>query len=87
MIIKPNVYSWRDINVSNAFYTSYEYKRELESHMMKNTEWGAVAYLANSIYGRCTSNNCEEVSMNNEVNFITGWSTTKAPTCGYTDTN
>ena len=27
------------------------YQRELDSHMMKNTEWGAVAYLSHSIYG------------------------------------
>ena len=53
VVIKPSVYSWRNINVSNAFYTSYNYKRDLESHMMKNTEWGAVAYLTQSKYGRC----------------------------------
>ena len=38
--IKPNVTSWRSIQVANAFYTSYDYKRNLESHMMKNTERG-----------------------------------------------
>ncbi len=87
VIIKPHVYSWRKINVSNAFYTSYEYKRELESHMMKNTEWGAVAYLTQSKYGRCDSNNtnCTEVSINNSEYYITGMSTTISPTCGYTN--
>ena len=86
VIIKPHVDSWRNINVSNAFYTSYEYKRELESHMMKNTEWGAVAYLTQSKYGRCDSNNtnCTEVSINNSEYYITGMSTTISPTCGYT---
>ncbi len=72
--IKPNVNSWRSINVSNAFKTSYGYKRNLDSHMMKNTEWGAVAYLTNSIYGRCTESTCEEVFINNNSNRITGWS-------------
>ena len=88
IIIKPHVYSWRGIQVANAFYTAYEYKRELESHMMKNSEWGAVAYLTQSKYGRCEENGiCTEVSMNNSNYFITGMSTTQAPTCGYTRTN
>ena len=87
VIIKPNVYSWRSIQVANAFYTAYNYKRELESHMMKNTEWGAVAYLTQSKYGRCESDNgsCEEVRINNSENYITGMSAKSAPTCGYTE--
>ncbi len=51
LIIKPNSYSWRYMNVGNMFKTSYEYLRDGESHMMKNTEWGAVAYLSHSQYG------------------------------------
>ncbi len=82
LIIKPNVYSWRNINASNAFYTSYEYQRELESHMMKNMEWGAVAYLTQSKYGRCTTGTCEEVRINNSIDFITGMSSKIIPTCG-----
>ncbi len=89
VIIKPNVYSWRNIQVANAFYTSYEYKRDLESHMMKNTEWGAVAYLTNSKYGRCNEENgetkCEEVRINNNGSYITGMSAKEAPICGYTN--
>src|SRR5699024_208274 len=46
--IKSNVSSWRNIQLANMFYTSYDYKRDLDSHMMKNTEWGAVAYLQHS---------------------------------------
>ena len=84
--IKPNVTSWRNINVSNAFYTTYNYQRELDSHMMKNTEWGAVAYLTNSIYGRCSENKCEEVRINNNSN-ITGSSAVSVPTCGPTETS
>ncbi len=34
--IKPNVVSWRNIQIGNAFYTSYYYERNLDSHMMKN---------------------------------------------------
>ena len=74
--IKPNVNSWRSITNSKAFQTSYNYKRNLDSHMMKNTEWGAVAYLTHSIYGKCSGNACEEVFINNNSNYLTGWSGT-----------
>ena len=75
--------------MANAFYTSYEYQRDLESHMMKNMEWGAVAYLAQSKYGRCDSNNtnCTEVRINNNSSFITGSSAVSAPTCGLVSGN
>src|SRR5699024_10227597 len=66
VIIKPNVYSWRNIQVANAFTVSYNYKRELESHMMKNTEWGAVAYLSHSIYGISDS-----IRINNNSSYKT----------------
>ena len=80
--IKPNVYSWRSIQVANAFYTSYDYKREMDSHMMKNTEWGAVAYLSHSKYGSMSS-----VRINNNSDYKTGYASVKEPTCGFTDTN
>ncbi|MCI8394410.1 MAG: hypothetical protein HFH86_02895 [Bacilli bacterium] len=80
--IKPNVNSWRNINVSNAYLTSFDYKRNLDSHMMKNTEWGAVAYLQHSKYGSMAS-----VRLNNNSNFVTGYSAVKEPTCGYTGDN
>ena len=71
VIIKPNVYSWLNIQLANAFTVSYNYKRELESHMMKNTEWGAVAYLSHSIYG---INN--RIRKNNYSNYKTGYAAT-----------
>ena len=82
VIIKPNVYSWRYIQHAPAFYTSYDYKRELDSHMMKNTEWGAVAYLQHSTYGSATS-----VRINNNSAYITGYQANNEPTCGNTETN
>ena len=66
--IKPNVYSWRSINISNMFKTAYNYERNLDSHMMKNTEWGAVAYLSHSKYGINT-----EVRINNNSAYLTGY--------------
>ena len=69
IIIKPNAYSWRNITVYNSFLNSYNYKRDLDSHMMKNTEWGAVAYLSHSKYGLGY-----EVNINNNSSYKTGYS-------------
>mgnify|MGYP004496452683 CR=1 FL=1 len=78
IIIKPNVYSWRNMTVGNMFKNSYDYKRDLDSHMMKNTEWGAVAYLQHSTYGSQAS-----VRINNNSAYITGYAGTEEPTKGY----
>ena len=78
IIIKPNVYSWRYITVGNAFKNSYDYQRYLDSHMMKNTEWGCVAYLQHSAYGSQVS-----VRVNNNEAYITGYAATEQPTKGY----
>ena len=60
-----------------------------DSHMMKNMEWGAVAYLLSSIYGRytnastCIESGCE-VWINNNENYTTGCagsSVSEASTC------
>ena len=83
IIIKPNVTSLRFNNVSNFFFASRSMEQlnnsfgfvssEVDTHMSKNNEWGAVAYLTQSIYGRCTSNTlCTEVGINNNRNYITG---------------
>ena len=40
--------------------------------MMKNIEWGAVTYLSHSKYGRCANNICEEITINNCTEAITG---------------
>ena len=78
IIIKPNVYSWRNMTVGNMFKNSYDYKRDLDSHMIKNTEWGAVAYLQHSAYGSQAS-----VRINNNEAFITGYASTTEPIKGY----
>ena len=78
IVIRPNVYSWRNINVGNAFKNSYDYQRELDSHMMKNTEWGSVAYLQHSKYGSQAS-----VRINNNSSYITSYASTSEPTLGY----
>ncbi len=82
IIVKPNTYSWRYIQVANAFYNSYDYKRNLDSHMMKNTEWGATVYLSHSKYGLNG-----EIRENNNVNLVTGYASTSPQTCHYTASN
>ncbi len=82
VIIKPNVYSWRGIQVSRAYIVGRNYEEELNSHMMKNTEWGAVAYLSQSIYG-----SRQEVRINNNESYLTGYAAKNAPTTGNTGTN
>ncbi len=69
VIIKPNTYSWRGVTIKNIFETSYNYLRENDSHMMKNTEWGAVAYLSHSKYGTN-----KEININNNNAYKTGFS-------------
>ncbi len=69
--VKPNQTSLRSLNVKTMFETAYNYKRDNDSHMMKNTEWGAVAYLSHSKYGINT-----EVRINNNSNYITGYAAT-----------
>ena len=83
IIIKPNVKSLKYNNVSNFFFASRSMEQpnnsfgfvstEVDTHMSKNNEWGAVAYLTQSIYGRCTSStSCTEVYINNSSRFYTG---------------
>ena len=73
--IKPNQKSLTSINLATMFSTaksttlnSTKYglnSGAVDSHMMKNMEWGAIAFLTNSIYGRyndastCIASGCE----------------------------
>ena len=84
IVVKPNVSSLRNQTVSSFFYASRSMEQtgnsfgfvssEVDTHMSKNNEWGAVAYLTQSIYGRCTnSTTCTEVGINNNSSYITGY--------------
>lgn len=65
LIVKPNVRSLTYKNVSSLFTLIKNSHTNLNSHMMTNMEWGATAYLTYSKYGRCTSETCTEVTINN----------------------
>ena len=68
LTVLPGVNSVRSQTVSAMFTNAYNYNRTLDSHMMKNTEWGAVAYLGNSNYGIGNT----PVWKNNNSNYVTG---------------
>ena len=82
--ILPNVISWRrntisnfntviqNMQVSNNIYGLSTDKSTTDSHMLTNMEWGAVAYLTNSNYGRCSNGSCTEVTINNCSTYTTG---------------
>ena len=46
------VSSYRNKTIGDMYNLGYAYDREKESHLMKNSEWGVVAYLTESKYGR-----------------------------------
>ncbi len=84
--IKPNQKSLTSINLATMYNTSrstilnaskYGLNNNVDTHMMKNMEWGAIAFLTNSIYGRynaastCIASGCE-VWINNINTGSTG---------------
>ena len=82
--ILPNVNSWRNNSLSNFntviqsmqttnnIYGLGADKSNTDSHMLTNMEWGAVAYLTHSAFGRCYGTNCTEVTINNCSTYVTG---------------
>ena len=97
VMIKPNVTSWRNINVSNAFNVSlkmndsdnrYGFNKTTDTHMMKNSEWAIVSYLSQSKYGKLGNTDYsganKEIYVNKSNNYITGCSY-GAPSNGNTD--
>ena len=57
-VFKANTYAYNYITVGDAYTLSQDIKnasryglRNVDSHLEKNSEWGAVAYLAHSKYG------------------------------------
>ena len=64
--VQPGMTSWRYCTIGNHYTSAKAYSTNLNSHMLKNSEWGAVAYLTESKYGR----NGTEVDINDE-SYIT----------------
>ncbi len=61
---------------ANSGTTNYGFNGTYDTHMIKNTEWGAFVYLAQSKYGKYGNKNYnganKEVVTNNCSNYITG---------------
>ena len=85
--VKPNVTSWRNITTKNEFTVClnlkdktnsnneliyFNNKSNVDTHMMKNVEWGAVAYLTHSTYGL----NKNKIGIHSASGYITGQGTT-----------
>jgi hypothetical protein len=88
--IVPNVTSWRSITVNDIFNKARSMEtnnvygwgttgNNIDTHMMKNTEWGAVSYLSKSTYGKNT-----EIWINNSNTFTTGCAGSSAPAAAST---
>ena len=72
--IKPNLRSLRNQKISVQFTTAqklgtstYGSTSKVDAHMIKNSEWGAVAYLSHSKYGVN-----RELYINNSSQYYTG---------------
>ena len=77
--VKPNVTSLRSQTVSSFFTAIQNVKttygiNNADSHMMKNMEWGAVAYLKQSKYGLGTT----DIAVNTNSSYYTGGGTSDA---------
>ena len=76
--VKPGVASLKGIKVANMYsagklFRSTDYItsngiNQSDSHMMKNIEWGAVAYLKQSNYGLGIT----DITINNNSSYLTG---------------
>ncbi len=70
-VVKPGVSSWRYASVGNFYTNCYQYNRKANSHLIKNSEWGAMGYLAQSEYGR----NGNPITKQNNSQYLTGSTT------------
>ena len=92
--VKPGIASLRSITI-DAMYTACRNMETtygarygwgtsgtgIDTHLIKNTEWGAVAYLSSSTYGKTG-----EVWINPNSNYITGQAGTSVSASGTTST-
>ncbi len=80
--VLPNVVSWRDISIGESQYQSMKMKEDtthygwtsdkVNSHLMKNSEFGAVAYLCYSAFGNVPQINANGKYGVNWYDFHTG---------------
>lgn len=81
--ILPNKEAWKSVTIGEAFdkingmkgSAEYSLSAKADPHLVKNVEWGAVAYLTASKYGK----ESEEVWINNSSTTITGMGSAIGP--------
>ena len=88
--IKPGITSLRSITVSSMYNASKVFNttayltetgvNQSDAHMMKNIEWGAVAYLKQSKYGLGMT----DIAINNSSSYLTGRSSGDSTVTSYT---
>ena len=71
LTIKPGLKALVKLNAKNMIDAAFNFNRNSDSHLIKNTEWGAVAYLSHSKYGIN-----DQVNINNHSEYRTGFSST-----------
>ncbi|MDD4547499.1 MAG: prepilin-type N-terminal cleavage/methylation domain-containing protein [Bacilli bacterium] len=84
--VKPGIAALREKSVSEIFNlsktfnnpTTYGLPTTADAHMVKNMEWGAVAYLGYSKYGKSIN----EVWVNPSSNYLTGCAGNSVSTVG-----
>ena len=94
-LIKPNVFPWQGNTLKNIYNVGlkvstegnrYGFNQNMNSHAMKNSEWGAVAYLSQSAYGKLGNVNFtgkdKEIYLN-RASYVTGCSS-GSPSAGGT---
>ena len=69
-------------DVANMFFgiksmqsssNTFGFTNTADVHMIKNSEWGAVAYFSQSIYGRCIDDvTCPDIGINNTIGTGSG---------------
>ncbi len=85
---KPNVTPMNYMNIASTFYfvqdlmngmngyNNYGFVGYVDAHLIKNTEWGALAYLFQSKYGKYGNEDYtgiyKEIYPNNCSNYVTG---------------
>jgi hypothetical protein len=85
----PNVVFWRGLYLENVYYATRAMETDtmygwdgtgngIDTHMMKNTEWGAMLYLAQSPYGKN-----DQVWPNNSSTYIAGCAGTSSTWVSY----
>ncbi|MDO5569139.1 MAG: hypothetical protein Q4G04_03410 [bacterium] len=63
-MVNKNIAEFNSI-IKEFYDENYGFTNDDNVHMIKNIEWGAMAYLSQSKYGKCTNGGCGDIGINN----------------------